>query len=57
MHYYQPMWTLVGGGLKQMEQSGKPMADVLPKVIGCVGVICCLSNIQPYNGLTYYVIC
>jgi len=31
MHYYQPMWTLVGGGLKKMEQSGKPMGEVLPK--------------------------
>ena len=32
MHYYQPMWTLVGGDLKKMEQSGKPMAQVLPTV-------------------------
>ena len=30
-HYYQPIWTLVGGGLKDQEQSGKPMASVLPK--------------------------
>jgi NADPH-dependent 2,4-dienoyl-CoA reductase/sulfur reductase-like enzyme len=29
-HYYQPMWTLVGGGLKTMEQSGKSMESVLP---------------------------
>ena len=29
-HYYQPMWTLVGGGLKQMSQSGRPMGQVLP---------------------------
>ena len=33
MHYYQPMWTLVGGGLKKMEQSQKPMSQVLPKVL------------------------
>ncbi|KAG8263620.1 hypothetical protein J6590_029098 [Homalodisca vitripennis] len=30
-HYYQPMWTLVGGGMKTLEQSGRPMKDVLPK--------------------------
>jgi len=30
MHYYQPMWTLVGGGMKTLEQSGKEMAKVLP---------------------------
>eukprot|EP00095_Tigriopus_kingsejongensis_P008451 maker-scaffold18_size714446-snap-gene-1.15 protein:Tk08451 transcript:maker-scaffold18_size714446-snap-gene-1.15-mRNA-1 annotation:"sulfide:quinone mitochondrial precursor" len=30
-HYYQPMWTLVGGGQKSLSQSGKPMKDVLPK--------------------------
>ena len=30
-HYYQPIWTLVGGGLKDQEQSGRPMASVLPK--------------------------
>ncbi|KAK7074777.1 hypothetical protein SK128_016877 [Halocaridina rubra] len=31
MHYYQPMWTLVGGGMKTLENSGKPMSQVLPK--------------------------
>jgi len=31
VHYYQPMWTLVGGGLKSLSQSGRPMASVLPK--------------------------
>lgn len=29
-HYYQPMWTLVGGGMKTLEDSGRPMGDVLP---------------------------
>jgi len=28
-HYYQPLWTLVGAGLKTIEQSGQPMSDVL----------------------------
>ncbi|XP_071518937.1 sulfide:quinone oxidoreductase, mitochondrial isoform X2 [Panulirus ornatus] len=31
VHYYQPMWTLVGGGMKKFENSGKPMSKVLPK--------------------------
>ena len=30
-HYYQPMWTLVGGGVKSFEESGKKMSEVLPK--------------------------
>ncbi|PAA73501.1 hypothetical protein BOX15_Mlig023963g2 [Macrostomum lignano] len=29
-HYYQPMWTLVGGGIKQFAQSGTRMVDLLP---------------------------
>ncbi|XP_008557989.3 sulfide:quinone oxidoreductase, mitochondrial isoform X2 [Microplitis demolitor] len=31
VHYYQPMFTLIGGGLKKFESSKKPMAAVLPK--------------------------
>ncbi|KAK2712155.1 sulfide:quinone oxidoreductase, mitochondrial-like isoform X1 [Artemia franciscana] len=30
-HYYQPMWTLVGGGMKSVKDSAKPMSEVLPK--------------------------
>ncbi|MEM1025247.1 MAG: FAD/NAD(P)-binding oxidoreductase [Myxococcota bacterium] len=30
MHYYQPLWTLVGGGVFDREDSGRPMADVMP---------------------------
>lgn len=30
-HYYQPMWTLVGAGIKNVKQSAKLMSDVLPK--------------------------
>ncbi|GAB6032043.1 hypothetical protein CHUAL_010412 [Chamberlinius hualienensis] len=29
-HYYQPMWTLVGGGIKTFATSGRPMKDILP---------------------------
>jgi len=30
-HFYQPLWTLVGGGLKPLAESGKPMETVLPR--------------------------
>ena len=29
-HYYQPMWTLVGGGVKTVEDSRRKMADFMP---------------------------
>ena len=31
IHYYQPLWTLVGGGVKTLAQSGRPMESLLPK--------------------------
>ena len=30
-HYYQPLWTLVGGGVKPLSESGKPMNSLLPR--------------------------
>jgi sulfide:quinone oxidoreductase len=30
-HYYQPLWTLVGGGRAPVESSAKPQASVMPK--------------------------
>nr|XP_032824463.1 sulfide:quinone oxidoreductase, mitochondrial [Petromyzon marinus] len=30
MHYYQPMWTLVGAGAKRFGQSGRSTASVIP---------------------------
>jgi sulfide:quinone oxidoreductase len=29
-HYYQPLWTLVGGGVFDREHTRKPMAEVMP---------------------------
>ncbi|GAB0094265.1 sulfide:quinone oxidoreductase, mitochondrial [Sergentomyia squamirostris] len=31
-HYYQPMFTLVGGGIKKLEDSVAPMKDTLPSL-------------------------
>jgi sulfide:quinone oxidoreductase len=30
-HFYQPLWTLVGGGVVPKEASRKPMRDVIPR--------------------------
>ena len=30
-HYYQPLWTLVGGGVVPKEVTGRPMKSVMPK--------------------------
>eukprot|EP00978_Attheya_sp_CCMP212_P020871 scaffold60269_cov51-Attheya_sp.AAC.9 len=31
VHYYQPLWTLVGGGIKSNKSSVKPMKEIIPK--------------------------
>uniref|UniRef100_A0A3Q3X4P7 Sulfide:quinone oxidoreductase, mitochondrial n=1 Tax=Mola mola TaxID=94237 RepID=A0A3Q3X4P7_MOLML len=30
MHYYQPIWTLVGAGAKSVASSGRPTASIMP---------------------------
>jgi sulfide:quinone oxidoreductase len=30
VHYYQPLWTLVGGGVKSNTESVKTMSEVVP---------------------------
>lgn len=30
MHYYQPLWTLVGGGVFEREETARPQASVIP---------------------------
>jgi sulfide:quinone oxidoreductase len=32
-HYYQPMWTLVGAGIKNLKDTSRPMAKVMPKKV------------------------
>lgn len=31
LHFYQPMWTLVGGGIKTKEDSSRTMSSLMPK--------------------------
>lgn len=35
-HYYQPMYTLVGGGMKTLDDTWKPMKDVLSPLVSWV---------------------
>lgn len=35
-HYYQPLWTLVGGGIVPAELSARPMAAVLPRGVAYI---------------------
>jgi len=33
-HYYQPLWTLVGGGQVTLENTGKSVTSMMPKNVG-----------------------
>lgn len=44
MHYYQPIWTLVGAGAKTVGSSGRPTASVVPS-----GVKWVKSRVQEIN--------
>lgn len=44
MHYYQPIWTLVGAGAKTVASSGRPTASVIPS-----GVTWVKSKVQEIN--------
>lgn len=50
-HYYQPLFTLIGGGLKTLVQSHKPMANVLPK--DAIRVTDTAQEIDPENCIVY----
>jgi sulfide:quinone oxidoreductase len=47
-HYYQPMWTLVGGGLASIERSGRPMAAAMPK--GVTWIRSAVSSVHADTG-------
>ena len=39
-HYYQPGWTLVGGGVFRREQTERPMSQLMPKGVTWVKSAC-----------------
>jgi len=43
-HYYQPMWTLVGAGIKTLDDSAAPMKSVLPS-----GVVHYEQRVQEFD--------
>ena len=47
-HYYQPMWTLVGSGLKEFSQSERSTEWVLPK--DCDWLCDSVSSFDPTNN-------
>uniref|UniRef100_A0A8C7ZHN6 Sulfide:quinone oxidoreductase, mitochondrial n=1 Tax=Oryzias sinensis TaxID=183150 RepID=A0A8C7ZHN6_9TELE len=47
MHYYQPIWTLVGAGAKTLASSGRPTASIIPS-----GVKWVKSAVQEINPQT-----
>ncbi|NXP85635.1 SQOR protein, partial [Passerina amoena] len=49
-HYYQPLWTLVGGGAKQLAASARPMESVMPS-----GVEWIRSQVTAFNPDKNYV--
>lgn len=46
-HAYQPLWTLVGGGLVQAQKTERPMASVIPK--GVTWIQRAVSSVDPHS--------
>ena len=44
-HYYQPGWTLVGGGLCSLEQTRRDQASLIPK--GCLWIQAAATEFKP----------
>ena len=36
VHYYQPLWTLVGGGIIKKEETARPMSSIIPKGVNWI---------------------
>lgn len=45
IHYYQPGFTLIGGGLKTMDDCRRPMKDIIPK--GVTWIQDAITHIYP----------
>ncbi|MGE8098038.1 FAD/NAD(P)-binding oxidoreductase [Pseudomonas fluorescens] len=48
-HYYQPAWTLVGGGAHELKNTVRPMAAVMPRQAQWVQAA--VSSVDPENRL------
>lgn len=48
MHYYQPLWTLVGAGIKDLPSSARDMGSVMPKGVDWIKDSC--TEIDPKNN-------
>ena len=47
-HYYQPGWTLVGGGVFEREDTERPMAAVMPKSVTWICAAC--AQFEPHEN-------
>ena len=45
-HYYQPLWTLVGGGMFKSEESGRDEVDLIPYGVTLGQRLCRLVRAQ-----------
>lgn len=50
-HYYQPLWTLVGGGLAPVEASARPMAGLIPR--GVAWVRDAAASVDPHERVVH----
>jgi sulfide:quinone oxidoreductase len=48
IHYYQPIWTLVGGGVVDKRETGKPMRELIPD--GVQWIQEAVVGIHPYGN-------
>ncbi len=39
-HFYQPLWTLVGGGAAKKQSTAKPMSELIPKKVTWIQKAC-----------------
>lgn len=48
-HYYQPLWTLVGGGINRLEDSVRPTGSLIPG--GCTWYKTSIAEFNPEKNL------
>lgn len=59
VHYYQPLWTLVGGGRAPMAKSGRPQGSLIPKGVRWIrerahGIDPDAQTVTTDNGVHHY---